>query len=77
LAAKPPVAPAVLKGSVQEPHRVQVPLRQDDDEVLSAGRLSFWAEAKSPHASAKVRTDRAGLIGRRNPFSPVYAGLID
>src|SRR5436190_6436192 len=29
---------------------------------------------RSSHASAKVRTDRAGPIGRRNPLSPVYAG---
>jgi hypothetical protein len=39
--------------------RVQTPLRQDDDESLSAGRL---AEAVTP--GAKVRTDTADLIGR-------------
>jgi hypothetical protein len=54
---------------------VHAPLRQDDDESLSAGRLSF-GDAKALNASAKVRTDRAGLR-RRNPLSPVYAGLID
>jgi len=47
------VAPAVRCGPVWD--RV----RQDDDESLSAGRLSNFRS----HACAKVRTDRAGFSG--------------
>src|ERR1044072_3192606 len=46
----------------------QAPLRQDDDESLSAGR-----SAGAENASAKVRTDSRRLAPEK-PVSPVYAG---
>src|SRR6185503_4086041 len=46
------------------------PIRRDDDESLSAGRLG---RNVALNASAKVRTDTAGS-SPEYPSSPVYAG---